>query len=77
MKKLITMNVTDLRRKLRRAPLSQVASEALSERRKVSDRRIQQMPMSDIRTTADGYNRVWLTRGERNLIEDLYLLDPK
>lgn len=77
MNHLITMNVTDLRQKLRRSPLSQRASEVHADRRKTSDRRMQQVPVSGLGVVADGCNRVWLTPGERNLIEDLYLLDPK
>lgn len=77
MNHLITMNVTDLRQKLRRSPLSQLASEVHADRRKTSDRRMQQVPVSDLGIIADSCSRVWLTPGERNLIEDLYLLDPK
>lgn len=77
MNHLITMNVTDLRQKLRRSPLSQLASEVHADRRKTSDRRKKHVSVSDLGLVAGRTNRVWLTRGERNLIEDLYLLDPK
>jgi hypothetical protein len=75
MNHLITMNVTDLRQKLRRSPLSQLASEVHADRRKTSDRRRQQVSVSELGVVSGSRNRVWLTPGERNLIEDLYLLD--
>jgi hypothetical protein len=69
----MNMNVTDLREKLRRSPRnSQLSEISLAERRKVSDRRVLRTEQS--KKTAN-VQRIWLTPGERTLIEDLYLLD--
>lgn len=43
-----------------------------SERRKTSDRRILQAKPVD---KGENAQRIWLTPGERTLIEDLYLLE--
>jgi hypothetical protein len=69
------MNVTDLREKLRRSPINrQSPGASTNERRKVSDRRTLS---SEARRTEANIQRIWLTPGERTLIEDLYLLDDK
>lgn len=68
----MNLNVTDLREKLRRSPRSQRATEqSLSERRK-AERRV--LPANPTVAEPD-VQRIWLTPGERMLIEDLYLLD--
>jgi hypothetical protein len=65
--------VTDLREKLRRSPLNrQPTAFNINERRKVRDRRV--LP-SEANTARGNAQRIWLTKGERALIEDLYLLD--
>lgn len=67
------MNVTDLREKLRRAPVNQRAGAMNTyERRKLSDRRVL---AASAQTNGANRKRIWLTPGERALIEDLYLLD--
>jgi hypothetical protein len=67
------MNVTDLREKLRRSPINRQPSGAYNyDRRKVSDRRTLS---SESGKTEANVQRIWLTPGERTLIEDLYLLD--
>lgn len=67
------MNVTDLREKLRRSPINRQSPGAYTnDRRKVSDRRILS---AEARKTDANVQRIWLTPGERTLIEDLYLLD--
>ena len=69
------MNVTDLREKLRRSPKNQEqAEQSLDERRKTSDRRVLPADPSDVEPDVQ---RIWLTPGERTLIEDLYLLEDK
>ena len=60
------MNVTDLRRTFRRK--SEAASEFnANERRKAERRKM----MSDAYGIDKSLMRVWLTPGEKNLIEDL------
>ncbi len=71
MSQVLSMNVTDLRQKLRRSPLNQMRSGFQSDRRKGADRRMQ---TSTSGGALGNYRRVWLTPGERTLIEDLYLL---
>ncbi len=67
------MNVTDLRQKLRRSPINrQPAGIYAYERRKISDRR---KLSSESNAASAKAQRIWLTPGERALIEDLYLLD--
>jgi hypothetical protein len=69
------MNVTDLREKLRRSPINRQSPGACTnDRRKVSDRRTLS---AELRKTDANVQRIWLTPGERTLIEDLYLLDDK
>jgi hypothetical protein len=69
----MNMNVTDLREKLRRSPINRQLSDInSSERRKTSDRRV--LPAEPSKKEAK-VQRIWLTPGERTLIEDLYLLD--
>jgi len=70
----MNLNVTDLRRKRRRSPKNQtpVEKEVKGERRKASDRRVLPAKAVDDEENAQ---RIWLTPGERTLIEDLYLLE--
>ncbi len=71
MSQVFTMNVTDLRQKLRRSTLNQMRLGLNSDRRKGADRRT----FPSMSSSGPGnYQRVWLTPGERTLIEDLYLL---
>jgi hypothetical protein len=70
----MNLNVTDLRRKRRRSPKNQtpVEKEVKGERRKASDRRV--LPAKAV-DDDENAQRIWLTPGERTLIEDLYLLE--
>ncbi len=70
----MNLNVTDLRKKRRRSSKNQMPEEKniKSERRKTSDRRILQAKPVD---KGENAQRIWLTPGERTLIEDLYLLE--
>jgi hypothetical protein len=71
----MNLNVTDLRKKLRRSPKAKKPTEqSLEERRKTADRRVLLADPSNIESDAQ---RIWLTPGERTLIEDLYLLDDE
>lgn len=71
----MNLNVTDLREKLRRSPKSQKETEqSLAERRKSSDRRVLPADPSNVEPEIE---RIWLTPGERTLIEDLYLLEDE
>lgn len=65
------MNVTDLRVKLRRSPRVSQSWESISQERRKAERRklLAESGNEDIT------HRIWLTPGERTLIEDLYLLD--
>ncbi|MEQ1545790.1 hypothetical protein [Methyloglobulus sp.] len=68
------MNVIDLREKLRRSPRKQRQVElSLDERRKAERRAL----AAESGQTESDVQRIWLTPGERTLIEDLYLLDEK
>ena len=70
----MNLNVTDLREKLRRSPLTRQPPAALTsnERRKIRDRRA----LACESNAGNGkVQRIWLTPGEKALIEDLYLLD--
>jgi hypothetical protein len=67
----MNLNVTDLRKKKRRSTKNQ---DVQDERRKTSDRRTLPAEPSE---TEDNAQRIWLTSGERTLIEDLYLLEDK
>jgi hypothetical protein len=71
--KNISMNVTDLRQSLRRSAISKSYPITGAERRKAADRR--QIINAD--QPGDKIQRIWLTPGERTLIEDLYLLEDK
>ena len=70
----MNLNVTDLRIKRRRSPKNQtpVEKEVKGERRKASDRRV--LPAKAV-DDDENAQRIWLTPGERTLIEDLYLLE--
>ncbi|WP_411726691.1 hypothetical protein [Methyloglobulus sp.] len=68
------MNVTNLREKLRRSPSNQQSAEQGADERRKADRRV--MPVEPSGTEANVI-RIWLTPGERTLIEDLYLLEDK
>ncbi len=66
------MNVTDLRKSLRRSGLNvNSAAQQLNDRRKGERRSLMAQP----RPNADKSQRIWLTPGEKALIEDLYLLE--
>lgn len=67
----LKMNVTDLRKALRRSQTTTSTELKDSDRRKVSDRRSTEAEPGD----TDGIHRIWLTPGEKTLIEDIYLLD--
>jgi hypothetical protein len=71
----MNLNVTDLRTKKRRSLKNQKKEEKIikEDRRKTRDRRIVSAAGSS--ETEDSVQRIWLTPGERTLIEDLYLLD--
>jgi hypothetical protein len=73
---VINLNVTDLRTKRRRSVKNLNAEDEAKEleRRKGSDRRV--LP-TDATETVEDVQRIWLTPGERTLIEDLYLLEDK
>jgi hypothetical protein len=68
------MNVTDMRQKLRRSAINKLNgnSQSEEERRKAADRRQQAIESSQVESETQ---RIWLTPGERTLIEDLYLLE--
>jgi hypothetical protein len=71
----MNLNVTDLRKKLRRSPKGQKPTEqSLEERRKTSDRRVLPVAPGNVEPEVE---RIWLTPGERTLIEDLYLLEDE
>jgi hypothetical protein len=71
----MNLNVTDLRKNLRRSPRSEEPTkQSLDERRKTSDRRV--LPADPSYVEPD-VQRIWLTPGERTLIEDLYLLEDE
>ena len=71
----MNMNVIDMRRQLRRTPVSKQSVELKNnERRKTSDRREPSAGLGETRTSV---KRIWLTPGERTLIEDLYFLDDR
>ncbi len=67
------MNVTDLRTTMRRTPINAEAGNFGNIERRKGDRRrglnIEQT------VSVEKPHRIWLTPGERALIEDLYLLD--
>ncbi len=68
----MNLNVTDLREKLRRSPKSKAeAKQSAAERRKTNDRRVLPADRSNVEPEIE---RIWLTPGERTLIEDVYLL---
>jgi hypothetical protein len=69
----MNLNVTNLREKLRRSPESKAkAKQSADERRKTNDRRV--LP-SNPNNVEPEVQRIWLTPGERTLIEDMYLLE--
>jgi hypothetical protein len=70
----MNMNVTDLREKLRRSPKKrQPTEQSLDERRKAERRKLS----AESGEAEPDVQRIWLTPGERTLIEDLYLLDDE
>jgi hypothetical protein len=70
----MNLNVTDLRAKLRRSKMSRRSKErSADERRKAERRELSARPNE----AEDNVQRIWLTPGERTLIEDLYLLDDE
>ena len=71
----MNLNVTDLRTQLRRSPMNrQSASDTNNDRRKTSDRRV--LP-PEPNGTGSRVQRIWLTPGERTLIEDIYFLNDE
>jgi hypothetical protein len=72
----MNLNVTDLRKKYRRSAKDKKSEENIkAERRKMSDRRV--LRTDKLGEPADNSQRVWLTPGEKTLIEDIYLLDEE
>jgi hypothetical protein len=70
----MNMNVTDLRGKLRRSSMSRRLTERSIDERRKTERRLL---LAESGEAESGVQRIWLTPGERTLIEDLYLLDDK
>jgi hypothetical protein len=74
----MNMNVTDLREKLRRSPrdhqLSALSAAHGADERRKADRRVLH---TEPNGTEANVIRIWLTPGERTLIEDLYLLEDE
>jgi hypothetical protein len=70
----MNVNVTDLREKLRRSPSNQQSAKHGANERRKADRRV--LPVEPSGTEAN-VQRIWLTPGERTLIEDLYLLEDE
>lgn len=70
----INLNVVDLRNNLRRSNMSRRSSDRCSDDRRKSDRRLLSASASK---NGNGVQRIWLTPGERALIEDLYLLEDE
>ncbi|MBK8816714.1 MAG: hypothetical protein IPN42_14955 [Methylococcaceae bacterium] len=69
------MNVTDLRTAMRRTPINIEAGRFSDNERRKGDRRrglTAEQALKDEKP-----HRIWLTPGERALIEDLYFLDDK
>lgn len=66
------MNVTDLRKSFRRSPINnKLTAQQINDRRKGERRALTVLP----RPNANKSQRIWLTPGEKALIEDLYLLE--
>lgn len=70
----MNMNVTDLREKLRRSNMSRRAIERSADERRKEERRLLSADSSGVEPNV---KRIWLTPGERTLIEDVYLLDDQ
>ncbi|MEQ1485809.1 hypothetical protein [Methyloglobulus sp.] len=71
----MNLNVTDLRIQLRRSPMNQQsASNTKDDRRKTNDRRIL---APEPNGNGSNIQRIWLTPGERTLIEDIYFLNAE
>ncbi len=68
----MNLNVTDLRKQLRRSSGKKKSIELSEQERRKAERRVLAAESSD---TEDNIQRIWLTPGERTLIEDLYLLE--
>ncbi len=66
------MNVIDMRTTLRRSPMNMEAARHIQDDRRKGDRRVLKAEKAGQEAMP---HRVWLTPGERALIEDLYLLD--
>jgi hypothetical protein len=71
---MIAMNIIDLRKGKRRSLRVSNLRDANQPDRRKGDRRNQ---LPDKASKRDKFRRVWLTPGERALIEDLYLLLDK
>jgi hypothetical protein len=71
----MNLNVTDLRKIFRRSSKNQQSAGNIpDDRRKTNDRRELSAEPSG---TESNVERIWLTPGERTLIEDLYLLEDE
>ena len=70
----MNLYVTNLRTKKRRSPKDPKPEEVKikADRRKTKDRRT--LPAKPV-NNEENAQKIWLTPGERTLIEDLYLLD--
>ena len=70
----MNLYVTNLRKKKRRSAKNESPEEAKikADRRKTNDRR--RLP-AEPKPIEENVKQVWLTPGERTLIEDVYLLD--
>lgn len=70
----MNLYVTNLRKKKRRSAKNESPEDVKikADRRKTRDRRNKP---AETKPTEENVQRVWLTPGERTLIEDLYLLD--
>lgn len=67
------MNIIDLRTGMRRSPVNSQATKFAENDRRKGDRRHNSSSEQSEKTCQP--HRVWLTPGEKALIEDLYLLD--
>jgi hypothetical protein len=70
----MNMNVTDLRERLRRSSISRRLTERKNDERRKIERRLM---LGESGSAETNIKRIWLTPGERTLIEDLYLLDDE
>lgn len=71
------MNVIDMRTSLRRSSMNNESARLFPVERRKADRRVLNAEPSGSYGRGANVHRVWLTPGERALIEDLYLLGDK